>query len=326
MIETTQQAAASGVLANVAAVLDVQQRTVMPSGMRVIDVTPANGIAIRILPDRGFDLGQAHYRGVPLAWISQVGEVPPLADLEGKAWGDAFGGGLVVTCGLRNVGIPSEGHGLHGTFSHLRATDVVVDRVVEGDGYVTATATVVDDAPPSPLRVLRTITTYAGCGRVELVDVTTNVGDVDSEAPILYHLNFGDPLWSGRTVFDLPVASSVARDPDSVAALDSWTSPQAVESGPEWVLEHTPVATDGVATARVINADLGVELAVSWDTSTLPIVNQWIDRNPSMAVMAIEPANCTTRGRAHERATGTLPVLAAGEERITSLVIEARPI
>ena len=37
-------------------------------------------------------------------------------------WRDAWGGGLVTTCGLSNVGAASEGHGLHGTYT-ARAGD-----------------------------------------------------------------------------------------------------------------------------------------------------------------------------------------------------------
>jgi hypothetical protein len=34
---------------------------------------------------------------------------------------------------------------------------------------------------------------------------------------------------------------------------------------------------------------------------------------PGITVLGIEPANCSNGGRAHDRAEGPLPVLAAGE-------------
>jgi hypothetical protein len=62
---------------------------------------------------------------VPLAWVSAVGERGPLGGrLRDDDWLRGFGGGLVATCGLRNVGAPSEGHGLHGEISHQPARDV----------------------------------------------------------------------------------------------------------------------------------------------------------------------------------------------------------
>jgi hypothetical protein len=88
------------------------------AGARAIDIRVWDGIDIRLLPDRGLDIGAAWFRGTPLAWISQAGEQgPPTPEsLVGEAgWRDAWGGGLLTTCGLSNVGRPSEGHGLHGT-------------------------------------------------------------------------------------------------------------------------------------------------------------------------------------------------------------------
>ncbi len=119
-------------------------------GCRALDLRAAGGIDLRILPDRGFDLGSAWFRGVPLVWISAVGERAPLDKLYGRAWIEAFGGGLLTTCGLRNVGAPSEGHGLHGRYSHLVATDVQVNRELEeGDVVLAAQATIDEMEPPS---------------------------------------------------------------------------------------------------------------------------------------------------------------------------------
>jgi Domain of unknown function (DUF4432) len=164
------------------------------AGCRAIDVRVANGIDIRILPDRGFDIGAAWFRGTPLAWRSAVGEVGPRPHLHGAEWNDAFGGGLVATCGLRNVGAASEGHPQHGTFSHLRARDV---RVEEDGDDVVARARIVDaSAIGQRLEVEREIRTRAGEGRVTLADLTRNLGPEAEAAPILYHCNLGPPLWA----------------------------------------------------------------------------------------------------------------------------------
>ena len=49
------------------------------AGCRAVDLRVAGGIDVRILPDRGFDIGQAWFGGLPLAWISSVGESAPLS-------------------------------------------------------------------------------------------------------------------------------------------------------------------------------------------------------------------------------------------------------
>jgi hypothetical protein len=326
---TLEDALGSGRLANADAVLWVRESIVdagPSAGNRAIDVRTWEGIGCRILPDRGLDLGQAWYRGVPLAWVSEAGETGPLEHLEDLAWTAGFGGGLVVTCGLRNVGMPAEGHGLHGTFSHLSAADLKVGREVSGDaGTVVVSGTLLDADPVAPFRVDRTIRVLAGTGRIDLQDVTTNLGLEPAPAPLLYHCNFGYPLWSPPARLEMEVAATTARDPDSAVALDCWHLPPALEPAPERVLEHTLPEGTSWGTARIVNPELGVAVTVSWDRAELPRLNQWLDPNPGMAVLGIEPANCSTGGRAHDRARGRLPMLEPGRERTTRLRLEAVP-
>jgi len=316
----------TGRLANVDAVLWARESTIASgaaAGTRTIDVQVWDGIGCRIYPDRGLDLGQAWYRGVPLAWVSQVGEAAPLGDLDGMVWSAAFGGGLMTTCGLRNVGMPSEGHGLHGTYSHLPAAEVIVDRVIADDmAEVAVSGVVVDPVQPATLQVARTIRILAGVGRIEIDDVTSNLGDMAVPAPLLYHFNFGYPLWAPPAQLEMPVASTVARDPGSEAALDAWHLPPAVAVAPERVLEHCLAPDLEWGWARIANPAVGLALTVRWDRATLPQLNQWLDPNPRMSVLGVEPANCTARGRAYERAAGTLPMLEPGEHRTTRLRIE----
>jgi hypothetical protein len=322
-----RRASEDGRLPNLDAVLQVRHSVVSEgasAGHRAVDLTPWGGIALRILPDRGFDILNSSYRGTPLAWISRVGEAPPGTELECMAWAGYFGGGLLTTCGLRNVGMPSEGHGLHGTFSHLRAEQVVTDRRVdENESCLIARAVLEDGASPSALRVERTITTAAGRGKVEVADRTINIGAAVAEAPFLYHLNFGYPLWDEPARLDIPAIETVPRDLDSERSLRSWRVPPVVETGPERVLEH--VLEGGEGRARLSNPRLGVEVTVRWDRSSLPRLHQWIDPNPGMYVLGIEPANCSTSGRAHDRAEDGLPTLEPGEVRTTRLVVEAGP-
>ena len=323
MIESLAAALASGLVPNLDAALWVRTGTTEPSGMRVVDVVPMNGIGVRVLPDRGLDLGQAWFAGTPLAWLSETGERAPLEELRGMAWGGAFGGGLLTTCGLRNVGMPSEGHGLHGTFSHLRASDVIISRSTHGDGSIQVSGRITDNEEDPELTVDRTITTWAGTGRIEITDVTTNVGTSVADAPLLYHFNFGWPVWSGSASLELDPIETVARDQESAAALDHWTFPQPTGTTPERVIEHRVRSEGGVAQARVSNPDCAVEITISWNVDQLPLVNQWLDANPGMAVLGVEPANCTTRGRAFERTNGTMPTIEPGQPRTTSLVVEA---
>jgi Domain of unknown function (DUF4432) len=299
------------------------------SGCRAIDLRVYRGIDVRVLPDRGCDLGAAWFRGVPLSWTSAVGERAPFAPPSGEEWLDAFGGGLVTTCGLRNVGWASEGVGLHGVFSHQRARVVEVDRRFDGDGAVAVVRAVIRDASHARwhLEVERTITTQALDGVVELVDVTRNRGAEPEPSPLLYHVNVGAPLWDEGARLEMPHSRGVRPDAAAAEAPDDWSLPPEPSRAPERGYEHVIApGPDGWAQARVVNARVGVELTLSWDVGALPRFNQWVQPVPGVYVLGLEPMNCSVQGRAHDRAEGTLPILQPGEERVTRLAICAREL
>jgi len=321
------QARADGRLPNDNAVLSATRATYRggpADGTRFIDLRAWQGVELRILPDRGFDIGAAWYGGHPLAWVSQIGETGPLRELSDLRWSHGFGGGLMVTCGLRNVGMPSEGHGLHGTFSHLSASDIDVERTIgDNEALITATGLITDSSEPAPLEVERSIRTYAGLGRVELTDRTTNRGTVPVDAPLLYHFNFGYPFWGPGARLSIETSRTAARDPASEQLVDAWQLPPDVEAKDEHVLEHDVVANDGWGHATISNSILGLQLTLGWRVAELPRFHQWVDASPGMYVLGLEPANCSTLGRAHDRAEGRLPRLEPGEVRETAVRVEA---
>jgi Domain of unknown function (DUF4432) len=298
-------------------------------GCRALDLRVAGGIDVRILPDRGFDIGQAWFGGVPMAWISAVGESRPLERPTGMAWLTAFGGGLLTTCGLRNVGSPSEGHGLHGRFSHLPASNVRVGREVEGgDVLLTARATVDEvDESGTHLRVERTIRSRTAAGLVELTDVTTNLGAVPEPSPILYHVNLGVPVFDEEARLEIDSSEVLPRDAAAERGLSAWVAPGPPAEGlPEMVFEHVVRADEsGWGRAALINRLVGLKVELRWHQAELPRFHQWLHLAPSMYVMGLEPANCSVLGRAADRAVGTLPVLEPGETRRTDLRIAAGP-
>lgn len=241
-------------------------------------------VDLRLRPDRGLDLSTASFAGIPFAWTTPLGEVPgTFGD-----WAASWGGGLMTTCGLDNVGSPSEGLPQHGTYTYLPARDV---EVAGGE----ARGTIED---PRGLRLERRIANHAGRGRIELVDETTNTSAAALEAPLLYHCNL---LWGE------PAIDSEVEPRDADAAAQDW---RVLGDGPERVYEHL-----GATAATVTTQGLRVTIR-----SSLPRLWQWVE--PARGVIGIEPANCSVLGRAHDRAAGRLPVLAPGETRATTLTID----
>jgi hypothetical protein len=311
-------------------VLSAQQRAAVvqsvvadgpAAGCRAIDVRVMDGIDVRILPDRGCDIGAAWTRGVPLAWTSAVGEAAPRPG----DWDGTWGGGLVTTCGRRNVGAPSEGHPLHGDATHQRAAITSVRRTqVDGELAVVVEATMREaTALGACLETQRTISTWTGSGRVLVADRTRNLGGAPLAAPLLYHVNLGAPLWApGATLAFADHDSVLPRDADAAAAAAAWDRAPAADETPERVFEHAlRAAPEGVA--RVEQPALGLAVEVRWERTGLPRVHQWLHTANGAYVLGIEPANCSVLGRAADRAAGTLAVLAPGEERETWVEISA---
>jgi hypothetical protein len=257
------------------------------AGGRSITIKLYDGLLVRILPDRGFDLGGASYGDRQIAWLSERGEVPWRGDFEAS-----FIGGLMFTAGLRNVGAPSEGQPKHGHYTSLSAEDVDVEPTDEG---IVSRARVRE----GPLELERTIVVAPWAGTVAVTDVTRNLGTETEPAPLLYHCNF---RWDA---IEIDSDAVVPRDAD--AAAGDWR--ELGPPGPERVYEHL-----GARSVRVRNGPLAISLE-----STLPRLWQWID--PTLGVLGIEPANCSVLGRAHDRAEGRLPVLEPGEERETAVTI-----
>jgi hypothetical protein len=244
-------------------------------------------MSVDVLPERGFDIAAARFRGKCFSWESPLGHLPWQGDFS-----RSFGGGLVVTCGLRNVGLPSEGQPLHGWYSSLPARDVVVNGSI-------ARARVVEAEVPGPtLELRREIAVRDGIMR--LTDVVRNAGRSEEPAPLLYHVNL---LWDS---VDTDASDVVPRDDDAHAG--DWRT--LGPPGPERVYEH-------VGAKRAVVTTGGIRVTV---TSNLPRLWQWI--HPDYGVLGVEPANCSVLGRAHDRAEGRLPMLAPDESRTTTLEIK----
>lgn len=282
------------------------------AGSRAVDVRVWGGIDLRLLPDRGLDIGAAWFRGTPLAWISNAGEQgPPLPDdLVDQAWGDTWGGGLVTTCGLSNVGAASEGYGLHGTYTARSAADLQVER---STSEVTATATIVDP----PFALSRRIVTKVGQGLARLDDRVVNESEWTAAAPLLYHVNIGAPLWGDDAYLETDAHEVVPRDEAAAAGLETWDEPPSpTADGVERVFEHV-----GASWVRLTSPRLGIEVTVR---SSLPRLWQWVHPASGTYALALEPSNCSVLGRAHDIAAGQMPFLDPGEARTSWLTIEAR--
>ena len=167
-----------------------------------IQVRTGSGLTYDILPDRGMDISLTAFAGVPLSWQSPNGDAhPAYYDDREEHWLRSATGGLLMTCGMRQVGSPNEDEGeelgLHGRIHHTAAREVGVATTWEGNEYVMRVRGVVEETIiyGEFLRLTRTITSRLGSNVLEIDDTVENLGFQPTPLMLMYHCNFGFPCW-----------------------------------------------------------------------------------------------------------------------------------
>ena len=118
----------------------------------------------------------------------------------GGGWLRSFGGGLLVTCGLQNVGEPSERYGeelgLHGRISNTPAALLAREVRWDGEKYLLQARAEVRESRVfgADLVLRRTISARMGEPCVRIEDTVCNEGHRPEPLMLLYHINLGWPL------------------------------------------------------------------------------------------------------------------------------------
>jgi Domain of unknown function (DUF4432) len=296
------------------------------SGVEEIQVRTGAGLSYFIVPSRGLDIGLAEFGGIPLCWLSPNGEVhPAFYDDRGLAWLRTATGGLLMTCGLTQVGSPGvdggEELGLHGRAHHTPARHVCAEGYWEGDEYITDVRGQVEETSIFGwnLRLTRHISSCLGKNEIVIRDVVENAGFEPAPHMMLYHFNFGFPLLDAETEIHFPSSRVTPREPElPIDGLESWQSPQPGYRERVYYHENLSTSPDGSAAVTLRNphfplAHRPLIVRLAWETRNLPLFVQWKMPGESIHVLGIEPANCHVEGRAAERERGTLVMLAPGQ-------------
>jgi hypothetical protein len=303
-------------------------------GVRAIDVRVTGGLSALVLIDRGMDLGPAWVGGHQLSWQSPTGIVGP-AHFDETNWLRSFHGGLLLTCGLQNVGpaCVDEGvaHGLHGRVSHIPARNVT-HRVVEDGGRLVAEVcgeVRETDVYGADLVLHRTLRFPMDETHVEIHDEVENRGFGPAGVMLLYHVNVGYPVVADASVLLAPPAEVVPRDAPAAAHLAEHAGFIAPDDAFEQLVYEHRLRDPGAAMARIAIANAGfaptggIAVTVEYDPRALPRLWQWRMLAPGLYVTGLEPATCGLLGRAVGRERGELLILAPGERRRFDVTIRA---
>jgi galactose mutarotase-like enzyme len=307
------------------------------AGVEQIQVRTGAGLTYYVSPSRCMDISLAEFGGVPFSWQSANGDVhPSYFDAAGIGWLRTAVGGLLMTCGLTQVGSPCEDEGqelgIHGRSHHLAARQVSSTAQWLGDEYVMQLSGVIQETAifQENLCLTRKIRSKLGKNRIEIEDTVENLGFEPTPHMILYHFNFGFPLMSEGTEIDFPSKRVVPRESKTpVQGYNLWHSPEAGYQ--ERVYYHQEIIKDdnNFACAKISNprfpiaaGECALSVVLSWSTSQLPKLVQWKMPGAGIHVLGIEPANCYVEGRAVERNRGGVRTLDPGESHTYEINLE----
>ena len=298
-----------------------------------VDVRTGSGLEYTVVPDRGMNICNVRYRGIPLDWTSGTGVVAPAYyDSSAWQWLRSFNGGLVHTCGLDNVGFPVEDEtvnwdnksfGGHGRISNTPAREVSW-KTKEKDGtlqFKVSGKCYSISALEETLLLERRVVSELGGMRISLSDRITNLGREPTPIFLLYHCNFGFPLLSAQSVFTLPAKSAVDMEgrpvPDFTRITGPSDSPLEQVLYPEISGEDVRIVLQNTA---IDGTSLGI--AISYKKKELPYLTIWKQFSRRIYVMGVEPGACRVEGRVAEQKAGRALMLAPDETRTFSLEFE----
>jgi len=282
-------------------------------------------LSYEVVPSKGLDISLAEVYGKAISWQSQNGDAHPAHyEAEGTNWLRTASGGLLMTCGLMQVGNPNEDMGerlgLHGRIHHTPARQVTAITEWVGDELEMTVSGVIEETSifGGHLLLRRTIRSRLGQNEIRISDKVTNMGFQPCPHMVLYHFNFGFPLMDEHTLIRFPTDRQPRAREQGVPleGYDSWQAPDANYS--ERVYYHD---TGGaLSEAHIINPHFPIhdvpapiQVTLSWGSDVLPNLVQWRMPGAGTHVLGLEPSNCLVAGRSAERANGTLAILEPGQ-------------
>jgi hypothetical protein len=290
-------------------------------GVKAVDVRagPLNYI---VLLDRGMDIANVEYRGTPIAWLSKMGvHAPSFFENQSEQFLRTFGGGMLTTCGLSQVGAPCVENGdylgLHGRISHTPVEKYAIDEYWDNDDYVLRTTGQAREAMlyAENMVLKREIVCTYGKPMLTINDIIENQGYQKSPFMIMYHINFC-----------FPIVSEYSKVYTSASEVTAWVTRDQADGGDYRTMgkpnaaytyecfEHKMPKSRNKVYAAIINEKINLGVYLSYSPEQLPCFNQWKMTGQQDYVVAFEPGNTLPVGRVEARKNGTLSMLEPHEK------------
>lgn len=280
--------------------------------MHIAEFYNAAGLRFTVVPDRCMDVFDMSYKGVNISFQSKNGLTSPQAfSAADGEFAEQWPGGMLVTCGLGNVGGHSDEGGVfptHGRISHVPAKNFGTRTFWEGDDYILRAAGEVHQTKmySRHLSIQRTIETSLNAKSVKFHDVITNFEPDDEPYMILYHFNFGYPLLQPDSLVqvskaDITPMNDMSNDPVHMM--------EPEDGRGEELYFRTNLGDK--ACGVIYNERLELGAYVAFDTTNLPNMLQWKEMKTHDYVLALEPCNTYGPNRQQAMAEKKIAVLPA---------------
>ena len=308
-------------------------------GVRVLEFRTGTGYVFDVIVDRSMDVGRCEFEGRSLAWLSPTGVVGPwFTEPMGLGWFRAWGGGMLVTCGLDHTLLggsddasnfhqlvkPTEDYGLHGRIGFMPARLTGYGERWDGEECVLWAEGVVRQAAVfgEAMELRRRIEARVGESRFTVHDEIVNTGFDPTTHMYLYHVNVGWPVVDAGSEYLIPAPPGVPVAEYPTSDYRRLTEPN--NGFPEECYEHD-VAPEagGTVPVGVVNRSAGLGAYQVYRKEQFPFHTMWRMLGEGTYGVAMEPTTNRDAGRFDARERGELAYLAPGEMRAYDLEIGA---
>jgi hypothetical protein len=276
------------------------------------------------MPDCGMNIASCSYKGVPICWKTGTGSTNPgLYDPQLNGWLRSFNGGLLVTCGLSQIGnaCVDEGvaYGLHGRISNTPAEVVSVRGEWIDNRYCMVFEGTVRECMALGQRFVlcRKIYSWLDASQIKVEDTIINESWYDSPLLTSYHINFGYPFITenAKVQFMNHIAPEYYNEASRERGFNGINSCDKPTGGfSEQIYLQKLDAENGFRKFEVSNkvADVDISVKVTYSENLNNLIH-WRQFGEGDYVLGFEPANTTIRGRTTEKLNDNVVILKAQE-------------
>lgn len=301
---------------NIAGVTPMVYDSGKAKGTSALEFRTGSGLEFVALPDKCLDIPVLRYKGITISQQSKNGLTNPLyGQPVPSQFSRTVSGGMLFTSGLLNAGpesVEDDGtfHQCHGNIGVTPAENLCARAFWDDDEYrIEASGTMRESALfQHNLLLHRSISTALGENSLTITDELENIGFLQEEFCLLYHMNFGFPFLSEDLKLIFPENTCIARTPEAQEGLDAASTiiPPADDFFEHVFFRKLKADENGWCTVRAENPTLGVGAAISYEQKNLPNLCEWKSMRSGDYALGIEPANMYIMGREAERINGTI--------------------